>query len=452
MESVFNTATSLPPVLTPTSSISLEDIEGIRKVKFGEWQRKFIESSHHSIVLCCGRKSGKTEAIAAKIALFAMNNIFPERCDGVCITSNGMRAAKDLLFTIHTILKMLGEEFQKDLQSDEAYGSVTRLRLSNGNWIQAFPCGHQGDTIRPYNFIMLVEDEAAYIPDAVEEAISACLSVYGMQRIKSSSPAGPGGVFYDAYFSPDWERFHVKSSECSWVNKAFLAREKRKDPRSYKQEYDAEFTDIADGIYPRQLIAACSGRQIDWEEVKKTASCLFLGADFAHFGEHENTVAYNYYKDGISYIKVTVKTSKYRTTESAGMIAAIAKSDPKFKLVVTDQTGGGEGPTDILVETLGKRKVIGVKNQAREHGKYMKVHLHNNLLTMMEQGKVVLDSDTAIVRSLRSMRWRYGLNNKLTIGGRDSHVAEAIVRAVFPLLIKKPMGDIFFRAVEHRNA
>ena len=67
----------------------------------------------------------------------------------------------------------------------------------------------------------------------------------------------------------------------------------------------------------------------------------------------------------------------------------------------------------------------------------MKVDLHSNLLKLMETGGVIFDNDMNILRSLKSMKHRYTKRGDLTIFGRDSHIAEAMVRAAFPLLQNK---------------
>lgn len=436
--------------------ISWRDIEEKMRYKFDPWQIEFIEATDQRLLLCNGRKTGKTTAIASKVALEMMNATFGES-HGICIIGNGLKGAKDILFTVRAILQSFGYEFGRDMNNiDEAYGTVLTLRLPNGNQCVAHPAGNTGDAIRPYSFHWLIIDEAAYVNDAVDVAINACLMIHGKMEIRSSTPAGNSGSFYNAYHSALYRTWHVRTDQIQHHRPEtikFLNIEKKRLTRvEFDQEYNAEFTETADGIYPRQLIAACTGRGVDWKLIEKRATSVFVGVDFAKFGDDKNVIALNYFDGECSYIKVIPIESKVRTTAIVGRLMNIYKNEPRVKLIITDEGGLGEGPTDQLIEMIGKRKIIGIKNQKLYEKRFMKVHLHNNLIRMMENGRVVFEDDVEIVRSLRSVHYKYGMSGKLSIGGRNTHAAEAMVRAVFPLMQRRyNRPDNYFLSVPHER-
>ncbi len=173
-----------------------------------------------------------------------------------------------------------------------------------------------------------------------------------------------------------------------------------------------------------------------------------LAVDVARFGEDENAIAFNYYdaETKTSHIRVEILNSIYRTTHLAGKLEQYSKHRG-FRKIIMDDQGVGAGVTDVLVERLGKRKVMGVANQrmVKEIDGGRKRYMH--LMKLMETGKVLFDNDTTIVRSLRSMTYRYGDNNQILIKGSYTHAAEAIVRSVFPLLSKNFTNIVYIGAI-----
>ncbi|MBI4015067.1 MAG: hypothetical protein HY365_03895 [Candidatus Aenigmarchaeota archaeon] len=443
-----------------TTPLSLEQMEAHLRMKLDEWQKEFILAEEPYLILKMGRKCGKSKALAFKIAYDCLNKDF-SGSDGICIISKGMRLAKELFLDVRSILQACGIKFvARAPEEDEAYSSLSQMILPNGNKVYALPCGYDGVTIRYYSFWKMVRDEDAFIPDAVDAAVSACLAVHGAQEIRASTPFGTHGSFYRAWHDPAFRRWERKTRECGRVTREWLAYQKKRLTKAeFQQEFEAEFTEIAEGIYRSAIIAMCSRSDINWQDVTKKC-ILFLGVDFARFGEDENCIAYNWYdpEAGISYIKIKTIHSKFRTTQIAGAVQYIAQHEPKFRMVVTDDAGIGAGPTDILIEKLGKRKVIGVSNHKRikrvegERSKYMKTDLHAHLIKLMENGKVVFEDDVEIVRSLLEMRYKYTAQGDLTIFGRNNHAAEAIVRAVFPTRLRHHHMSPWIETIKHDEA
>lgn len=444
--------------------VILDDIGERMHMTFDPWQREFILDENPRIILRNGRKTGKTHAAAVKIALDMMNERF-SHTDGILITSKSLRNAKDILLLCRSILSIFGYKFGRynDKEKDEHYASMTEVRLNNGNRVRAMACGFDGAGIRPYSFYKIFRDEDAWTPLDVDAAVNACLMVYGVQEIRASTPCGTGGSFWKAEESGIYKVYHVKTQECKFKdNTAFLLKERKRLGRvEYLQEYEAEYQDIADGIYPRWLIAATMMKEPEWAELEKTCDGVFMGVDYAHFGEDENVIAEAIVKDDIFHVRIKIISSKFRTTHVNGFIIAESRRlGGKLRLVVTDESGVGAGATDYLVAALGKRRVLGIMNQKRFQGldelrksnqrRTLKVDLHNNLIFMMENGFVRFDDDMDIHRSLTTMKFKYSLRGNLMIRGDYSHPAEAIVRACYAHMAKiKAKRNIFFGAIAH---
>jgi hypothetical protein len=293
-------------------------------------------------------------------------------------------------------------------------------------------------------------DEAAFIRDEVYDAITPCLAVHGVRRILASSPMGKSGFFYRECINNDFNVYKRRTADCPRVTTEYLKQElKRMGRAQFAREYEAEFLEYADSVFPSALIRNCMS-EINWDRINEGQ--IFLGVDFARFGEDDNVIAYCHWLDGKAYIKIENYTGKYRLTSIVSRIETICNGLKNVRRVVTDSGGLGSGPTDMLTEKLGKRMVIGVENQRRsmlvEQGRmprYLKEDLYTNLIGMMENDKVILEDDKRIFNSLFNVRFKYTSLGILSIKGNNDHIAEAIVRAVFPLFGKKYVKpEIFF--------
>ena len=118
-----------------------------------------------------------------------------------------------------------------------------------------------------------------------------------------------------------------------------------------------------------------------------------------------------------------------------------------FRKILVDSGGFGCGPSDQLIELLG-RKVLGLDNSKKAIGekewepgmkitigmgnqrtnKILKEDLYSNAKVLMEQGKIQIIDDLGLLNSLKSMTFEHKEEGRLKITGRNSHLAEAFVR------------------------
>jgi len=109
-----------------------------------------------------------------------------------------------------------------------------------------------------------------------------------------------------------------------------------------------------------------------------------------------------------------------------------------FKKIYIDDGGLGVGVFDnLLDENQTKRKVIAINNASRSldkdnkrKKKLLKEDLYNNLLRLMEQGKIILEENDNTFLSLKSIQYEY-VDGQLKIHGNYSHITEALIRAVW---------------------
>jgi hypothetical protein len=203
----------------------------------------------------------------------------------------------------------------------------------------------------------------------------------------------------------------------------------------YAQEYDAIFLDELQQFFPDELIEKVLIREKTepHREFEKT----YLGVDVARMGE-DATVLISLGKtetEKLIQFDMTITKRTYLTETTQRIKDLNSKYD--YRKIFIDTTGMGFGVFDPLLDNdETKRKVVSVENDYRkldneENGQRKKIakeDLYNNVLNLMEKGKLELFKDDEIKASLKSIQYAYE-NGNLKIWGSNDHIAEALTRA-----------------------
>ena len=112
-----------------------------------------------------------------------------------------------------------------------------------------------------------------------------------------------------------------------------------------------------------------------------------------------------------------------------------------------DDGGLGVGVFDYLLENKQtKRKVVAINNAFRiieydawktnpRRKKLLKVDLYNNLLSLMEKGKITIINDDNVFLSFKSIQYEHftegTLAGTLKIYGEYAHIVEGLIRAAW---------------------
>ena len=320
----------------------------------------------------------------------------------------------------------------------------TEVRLKNGTRIISLPTGKTGAYVRCYTVDVLIGDEAAYIPEPVWLAVRPMLATSKQMRglgweILLSTPFGKGGHYYNCCFDNDYLQIHISSENCSRISREFLEKEKRRLSKlEYAQEYLGEFVDDfnqffrTDLIKKRMTIAGWS-----FKEDYSTQKTYALGVDIARYGEDD--VAFVVSELDHNHLLRIVYIEVFNKTSIPDTVARIKLLDQSyhFRKIFIDSAGVGGGAYDLLRESLGKSKVVGIENATRgiddERRKgILKEDLYSNALVLMERDnpvKIEIIAETPLMRSLRCMTYEYTSDKNIRIFGKDDHLAEAFVRA-----------------------
>jgi hypothetical protein len=416
------------------------------RIHLEEWQRDIIfDRTTKRWCLNCGRKRGKTTAIEFRTVMRLLNDDVQGNglIGGIAIVSEEFKAAKQILAGIKTIFTALGWRFVDDMKfvneaEKKAFATVSEVKLPSGNRVMCFPAGRAGDNIRPYTFHEFIYDEADFIPNDVYVSTGPCLARFDGVEILESTPNIMGDrntYFAQAYFGqrPDYKVYHLPSTEAAHLPAGWIERERRtKTAREFAREILAEFVSDISSVFPNELIQSCIQEDIEW-----IADAAFIGAKYARFDQENSVIAENFYRDGISYLRIGI-LPQYgrRILEAENQIVSLVNANGISRVVI-DNTSLGRTPIDSLAQLLGLDMVIGVQNHETVseaeglRSRYMKEDLYVNLLKLMERGQIKF-SDKRIEAALMDVHYDYSKRNKqVWIFGND--IADALVRAVFPV-------------------
>ncbi len=411
------------------------------------WQKKVL-AAEGNLALRSGRQVGKSLIIAKKAGNFAIEN----RKKVIMVIASTERQAH-LLF--EKILSHIVIRNKSMIKVGKDRPTKSKLQLKNGSVIHCLPTGDSGYGIRGYTINLLIADEAAFIPEEVWAAVTPMLATTGGDIILLSTPWGKEGYFARCFQDDRYTHIHISSEKVmaerpisvDWTihqresAKAHLEHERETmTTKQYTQEYLGEFVDDLMQFFPDAIIMQCISESRRKTILKDRE--YYLGVDIARLGKDQSTFEiFERNGDILTQIE-NIITTKTLTTMTTRTILSLDR-DYDFKAIFVDDGGIGVGVFDQLLEDhQTRKKVVGVNNLRRaidrednRKKKLLKEDLYNNLLRLMEQKKIRLLDDPEIFQSLKSVQYEYtgGMTDEklLKIFGRDTHIAEGIIRAAW---------------------
>jgi len=405
-------------------------------MELDDWQQEVL-ATDGNIVLRSGRQVGKSTIISVKAAEYAMAN--PNK--SIMVIASVERQA---LLLFEKILSHIHTTNKKIIKKGKYRPTKHKLTLTNGSVIHCLPTGLSGYGIRGYTVDLLIADEAAFIPEEVWTAVTPMLAVTRGNIILLSTPFGRGGYFYRCFSDPTFTSFHVSSEDCPRKNQEFLDQEKgRMSQLQYAQEYKGEFVDELRQFFSAELIRSCMTLKRGFSDTPITTLSpsshysRYLGVDVARMGRDDTVLFSVAEKKGTLYEIDVHITRKTYTTDTVNAILDHDKIH-NYRNIYIDDGGMGVGVFDPLLEhEQTKRKVIAINNSSRSldkedkrKKKLLKEDLYNNLLSLMEQGRIKLYDSNDVARSLKSVQCEY-THSGMRIFGSYTHITEALIRAAW---------------------
>ena len=250
-----NLAQALDPVLFAKEALGFDP---------DPWQEQALRWGGKRLLLNCSRQSGKSTTAA----ILALHKALFYPASLVLLVSPSLRQSSELFRKVQDFLKALPAEQQPELVEDNKLS----LTMKNKSRIVSLP-GSEG-TIRGFSGAsLIVEDEAARVPDELYFAVRPMLAVSGGRLILMSTPFGKRGHCFKEWTEggDTWERIMITAHDCPRITPEFLEEERQAlGEWWFKQEYLCEFVETEDSVFTYdQVMAAIT------EDVKP----LFGGAD-----------------------------------------------------------------------------------------------------------------------------------------------------------------------------
>ena len=395
------------------------------------WQEEYIRTEGNCFLLC-GRQSGKTAAASIKFGKRAAT----KKNRVILMLAFTEKQAYNLFFKTLMYLKAVHPKML--ITKGEHKPTKHIINLKNGSQIMCYAAGLTGEGIRTYTVTDLVIDEAAPMAREVFIATMPMLSVTGGNMDLLSTPRGKEGFFYDCSKSDDFKHFYVSAEDCKRHSKKFLeAQKERMSQLEYAQEYLAMFLDELRRVFSDKLIKKCC--VLKRRERILPGRTYFLGCDVARKDKDEFTfeIIDRTNRESLEHVE-NILTRNVPIPESAKRIVNL-NSLYNFKKEYIDSGGMGIAVCDILREDeKNKRKVVEINNASRRYTEereerkkgILKEDLYENLVRLMEQGKIKLLDDEEVIMSLQSIQFEI-VNGKVRYFGNYSHITEGLIRSAW---------------------
>jgi phage FluMu gp28-like protein len=367
-----------------------------------EYQKRILLDPATYLTIRASRQSGKTEVMAVKVLL---NCVLQDKFQTLIIAPTQRQSS--IVFN-KIDMYLMRNEF---LSTGCVYRSKQYIQFSNGSEIYNLP-GNNAETVRGYSPNMIIVDEAAYVKDAVYEAIQPSLSATGGRMVLISSPFGKRGKFYDSHNSLDYySKYHVSYTECPFLKPEHIERERQSlTEMQFQQEYEADFVEEADTFFSLDLIKN-SIASIEKED-KAAEGDYYLGVDPAWRGTDEAVYIIAKAIEGLPVRVVCWEaTSKKPLTDVMGRVQEL-NNRFNFQRIFLDATGLGAGVSDFLSEQALPIEAIIFTQKSKQD-------LYNNLKRMLEKKELEIPDEQRLIYQLAEIQYEYSSNGLMKIHHPD---------------------------------
>lgn len=218
------------------------------------WQEKVLRWEEKRLLMNCARQTGKSTTasiLALHAALYRAGSL-------ILLVSPSLRQSSELFRKVADLMGRL------DLPPPLLEDNRLSCELSNRSRIVSLPSSE--GKIRGYSGVsLIVEDEAARVPDDLYAAVRPMLAVSGGKLILMSTPWGKRGHFFEAWTQggETWERVKVKAEECPRIDPAFLEEEKATlGDWMFLQEYGCEFMESEDSVFSHAFVEGLHSEEV----------------------------------------------------------------------------------------------------------------------------------------------------------------------------------------------
>lgn len=217
-------------------------------LKLDAWQARVATTRADRVILCCCRQAGKSTTAAVT----ALHEALYRPGSLTLLVSPSLRQSSELFRSL-TVLR-------RSLPWDVPLAEDNRLSMTvaGGGRVVSLP-GSEA-TIRGFSSVtLLIEDEAARIPDALHYSVQPMLAVARGKLVMMSSPFGQRGIFHHTWTEGGdaWHRERVTIHDVPRIAPDWIEEQRQSMPDLwFRSEYLAEFVESEDALFGREYLEA----------------------------------------------------------------------------------------------------------------------------------------------------------------------------------------------------
>ena len=425
-------------------------------------QREWLLDRHKVKVAACGRRWGKTEASAIDVATYAIANngsvqmIVAPTYDQSRLISN----------TVERLL-LSKEEIRQDVQITKSPYPDIRFRDSR---IMARTADDDGRNLRGHSADRVVVDEAAFVRDEViEEVIGPMLADKNGQLVMVSTPFGKNHFYHAFMRGAQGNKSRVRSFRFpSWAN-PYISREYVEHQRSvltdrqFKVEYEAEFVDDQNSVFPwADIQSAVSYQPSDFAKamsdkpaVSPDGAVYVAGIDWARYSDYTAVVILGMVngkwlmengQSGIgngdsvhqpSAIYRVVAVDRFNRMDWHAQVERVADLLCKFNVagVAADQTSTGDPVLEILRNELWSGRNLDADIEGVVFTNQSKGELIDNLAIRLAHRELTFPYNEQLIRELQFYEYELTESGRIRTGAHRGYNDDCVCALALALRI-----------------
>jgi hypothetical protein len=391
----------------------------------------------------CGRRSGKSDRLAANIAVYEAATGGHERCltrgerGHIVLIAQDMRAAR--VSYNYILAKLEGSKLLKKLIK-----KVKReeIELRNGLTVQVFPCSFR--STRGHSVPVAILDELAFfrvegvnVDKEVIDSIRPAQATFPRAKlIKISSPYSKAGELYRDFSTRLTRDDLLCFKAASWemnpsISQSFLDSERERDPEMFEREYGAEFTDSISAAFTREAVEVCiiPGR---FELPFSSGFQYRAGVDPSGGGPDEFTLSIAHAEKDNRIVQDCLRA--FRSKRPEDVVEEMAKTLKEYHI---NKVCGDRYSGEWVRQAFQKQDIGYQVSELTASEAFLE------LLPLINQGGIALLDDKVQTRQLIALERRKGKTGKDSLshppGGHDDR-ANSLALAAFGA--KKPKSDL----------
>lgn len=395
-------------------------------------QREWLVDSSQIKVAACGRRWGKTEAAAIDVATYAIAHrgsvqiIVAPTYDQSKLISN---AVEGFLYS--------NPEIRAGLRVTRSPYPDLRYR---GSRIMARTADDDGRNLRGHSADRVIVDEAAFVRDeVVEEVIGPMLADRNGRLVMISTPFGKNH-FYRAFIGgqdggesgrirsyrfPSWANPHI-SREYIEFQRTVLTE------RQFKVEYEAEFADDQNSVFPwADIQAAIVGEAFD------SCSDSFVrvaGIDWARYSDYTAVVVLEIAVLDYRPYRV-LKLDRFNRMDWHAQVERVAELLSRYGVVeiAADQTSAGDPVLEILRNSLWHDRGMDTEIEGVVFTHQAKRELIDNLAIRLAHKEIAFPYMEHLVRELQFYEYELTPSGNVRTGARRGYNDDCVIALALAL-------------------